>query len=89
MNRHMMKVWKGREQTAAAFERLLVLAAGDHLYRMDYQDFVRKHRQSKADITVAALPMDQARSQTMLLMTLATKQWLMLRRHAGRSISCA
>ena len=37
------------------------VAAGDHLYRMDYQDFVRKHRQSKADITVAALPMDQAR----------------------------
>ncbi len=35
--------------------------AGDHLYRMDYQDFVRKHRQSKADITVAALPMDQVR----------------------------
>jgi len=38
-----------------------VSVAGDHLYRMDYQDFVRKHRQSKADITVAALPMDQVR----------------------------
>ena len=39
-------------------------AAGDHLYRMDYVDFVRKHRQSKADITVAALPMDQVRCRT-------------------------
>ena len=31
-------------------------AAGDHLYRMNYQDFVNTHRMSGADITVAALP---------------------------------
>ena len=30
--------------------------AGDHLYRMNYQDFVNTHRVSGADITVAALP---------------------------------
>ncbi len=29
---------------------------GDHLYRMDYRDFVRKHRESGAAITIAALP---------------------------------
>jgi glucose-1-phosphate adenylyltransferase len=30
--------------------------SGDHLYRMDYRDFVRKHRESGAAITIAALP---------------------------------
>ena len=30
---------------------------------MDYQDFVLKHRQSGAAITVAALPMDQQRAE--------------------------
>lgn len=38
-------------------------AAGDHLYRMDYAPFVQKHRESGADITVAALPMDAARAE--------------------------
>lgn len=30
--------------------------AGDHLYRMDYREFVEAHRAAGADITVAALP---------------------------------
>lgn len=34
----------------------MMLRAGDHLYRMNYQDFVLKHRKTGADITVAALP---------------------------------
>ena len=38
-------------------------AAGDHLYRMDYAPFVQKHRETGADITVAALPMDAARAE--------------------------
>lgn len=38
-------------------------AAGDHLYRMDYAPFVQKHRESGADITVAALPMDAERAE--------------------------
>ena len=33
--------------------------AGDHLYRMNYQDFVNKHRVTGADITVAALPANE------------------------------
>ena len=33
--------------------------AGDHLYRMDYRDFVRKHRETGAAITIAALPCDE------------------------------
>ncbi len=36
-------------------EDILVLA-GDHLYRMDYNEFARFHRENRADVTVAAIP---------------------------------
>ena len=45
-----------------------VILAGDHLYRMDYQHFVQVHRETNADITVAALPMDEARATAFGLM---------------------
>lgn len=43
-------------------------ASGDHLYRMDYKEFVRKHRESGAAITIAALPCDEARATAFGLM---------------------
>ena len=33
-----------------------LILAGDHLYRMDYSEFVEAHRASKADVSVAVLP---------------------------------
>ena len=36
--------------------RLVVILAGDHLYRMNYQSFVRRHDESRADVTIAACP---------------------------------
>ena len=42
--------------------------AGDHLYRMNYQDFVHTHRQTGADITVAALPTDEKQATAFGLM---------------------
>ncbi|KAI8029689.1 hypothetical protein LOK49_LG01G03085 [Camellia lanceoleosa] len=36
----------------------VVILSGDHLYRMDYMDFVQNNRQSGADITLSCLPMD-------------------------------
>jgi glucose-1-phosphate adenylyltransferase len=42
--------------------------AGDHLYRMDYKEFVRKHRESGAAITIAALPCDEKRASAFGLM---------------------
>lgn len=44
------------------------LRAGDHLYRMDYMKFVEKHRETGADITVSALPMDNERASDFGLM---------------------
>ena len=34
----------------------VLILAGDHLYNMDYQDFVQYHIDSKADITMAVQP---------------------------------
>lgn len=45
-----------------------VILAGDHLYRMDYQKFIQVHRETNADITVAALPMDETRATAFGLM---------------------
>jgi glucose-1-phosphate adenylyltransferase len=40
-------------------EDVLILS-GDHLYRMDYSRFIQFHRESRADVTVAALPIAAA-----------------------------
>ncbi|KAM3320685.1 glucose-1-phosphate adenylyltransferase small subunit, chloroplastic/amyloplastic-like [Capsicum chacoense] len=45
-----------------------LILAGDHLYRMDYEKFIQAHRESDADITVAALPMDEKRASAFGLM---------------------
>ncbi len=45
-----------------------LILAGDHLYRMDYQKFIQAHRETDADITVAALPMDEERATAFGLM---------------------
>jgi glucose-1-phosphate adenylyltransferase len=45
-----------------------LILSGDHLYRMDYSDFVRKHRESGADITLSVVPMDEDRASSFGLM---------------------
>jgi glucose-1-phosphate adenylyltransferase len=44
---------------------LVVILAGDHVYKMNYQMMIDFHRQNKADVTVAALraPVEQAAHQ--------------------------
>src|SRR3982751_2268168 len=41
----------------SAVDTLLILS-GDHLYRMDYRDFLNRHYESNADITVSVIPCD-------------------------------
>ncbi|MEM9772067.1 MAG: glucose-1-phosphate adenylyltransferase [Cyanobacteria bacterium P01_D01_bin.73] len=45
-----------------------VILSGDHLYRMDYSDFVRRHRETNADITLSVVPMDESRASDFGLM---------------------
>lgn len=44
-----------RELESVGASEFLILS-GDHLYRMDYRDFLRRHRESGADVTIAAQP---------------------------------
>ncbi len=45
-----------------------LILSGDHLYRMDYRDFINCHRENKADITLSVVPMDEARASDFGLM---------------------
>ncbi|MCX7680997.1 MAG: glucose-1-phosphate adenylyltransferase [Anaerolineae bacterium] len=43
----------------ANVEDVLILS-GDHLYRMDYAEFIALHRQKRADVTIAVKPVGRA-----------------------------
>ncbi len=47
-------------QIQASRAKYVVILAGDHLYRMDYEAMVRSHIERGADITVAVQPVDRA-----------------------------
>jgi glucose-1-phosphate adenylyltransferase len=36
--------------------QLILILAGDHVYKMDYREMIRLHQQKHADVTVAAIP---------------------------------
>ncbi|WCJ35211.1 Glucose-1-phosphate adenylyltransferase large subunit 1 [Euphorbia peplus] len=60
-------VWVFEDAKYKNVEHVLILS-GDHLYRMDYTDFVQKHIDSNADITVSCVPMDDSRASDYGLM---------------------
>jgi glucose-1-phosphate adenylyltransferase len=45
-----------------------LILSGDHLYRMDYSDFVNRHRETNADITLSVIPIDERRASSFGLM---------------------
>uniref|UniRef100_A0A7N0V1P2 Glucose-1-phosphate adenylyltransferase n=1 Tax=Kalanchoe fedtschenkoi TaxID=63787 RepID=A0A7N0V1P2_KALFE len=59
--------WVFEDTKMKNVEHILILS-GDHLYRMNYMDFVQKHVDSKADITVSCVPMDDSRASDYGLM---------------------
>ncbi len=36
-----------------------LILSGDHLYRMDYRDFIARHQQTGADITLSVIPVEE------------------------------
>ncbi|XAR57226.1 Glucose-1-phosphate adenylyltransferase [Bertholletia excelsa] len=64
--------WLFEDARSKDIEDVLILS-GDHLYRMDYMDFVQNHRQSGADITISCLPMDDSRASDFGLMKMDSK----------------
>jgi len=53
--------------TYYASDQILILA-GDHLYRMDFQDLIRHHRGARADITLCVYPVSCADAPRMGLL---------------------
>jgi glucose-1-phosphate adenylyltransferase len=49
---------------------LVLILSGDQLYRMDFQDMIRTHRESKADATIAALPVRELEAKSCGIMQL-------------------
>jgi glucose-1-phosphate adenylyltransferase len=45
-----------------------LILSGDHLYRMDYSQFVRRHRETNADITLSVVPVDEKKAPELGLM---------------------
>ncbi|MEW6732906.1 MAG: glucose-1-phosphate adenylyltransferase [Acidobacteriota bacterium] len=43
---------------------LILILSGDHLYRMDYRDFIRRHIDTKADVTVSVTPVSEAEASS-------------------------
>ncbi|WP_369796138.1 glucose-1-phosphate adenylyltransferase [Synechocystis sp. PCC 6714] len=45
-----------------------LILSGDHLYRMDYAQFVKRHRETNADITLSVVPVDEKKAPELGLM---------------------
>jgi len=50
-----------------------LILSGDHLYRMNYADFIHHHRETKADITISVVPIDEVRASDFGLMKVDKK----------------
>lgn len=42
--------------------QLILILAGDHIYKMNYQEMIGYHKRKKADVTVACIPMPKENS---------------------------
>ncbi|GLJ45295.1 hypothetical protein SUGI_0953250 [Cryptomeria japonica] len=60
-------IWLFEDPRNKYIENVIILS-GDHLYRMDYMDFVQKHINVNADITISCVPMDDNRASDFGLM---------------------
>lgn len=49
----------------------VLILSGDQLYRMDYSDLIRTHRESKAEVTIAAIPVLEKDTPGFGLMSMA------------------
>jgi glucose-1-phosphate adenylyltransferase len=46
----------------------VLILSGDQLYRMDYEDMMRTHIESKADVTIAAIPVHRNQAKSLGVM---------------------
>src|SRR5688500_16308758 len=48
----------------------VLILSGDQLYRMDFREMIAEHQRAKADVTIAALPVDSAEARRCGIMRL-------------------
>ncbi|KAG9449697.1 hypothetical protein H6P81_009662 [Aristolochia fimbriata] len=60
-------IWMFEDARNKNVEHILILS-GDHLYRMNYMDFIQRHIDRGADITVSCMPVDDSRASDYGLM---------------------
>ncbi len=58
---------------------IVVILAGDHIYKMDYGPFIQQHRRRRADVTIAVKPVPLAEAHRFGVLTLddndAVTEW--------------
>jgi glucose-1-phosphate adenylyltransferase len=52
-------VRKQLNEIKSANPKDVLILSGDHLYRIDYRNFIKSHRDARADITLAVLPVSE------------------------------
>jgi glucose-1-phosphate adenylyltransferase len=50
----------------------LLILAGDHLYKMDYRLFMKSHRETNADVSIAVIPVAESHASSFGLMKIDT-----------------
>ncbi|HEY8505393.1 MAG TPA: glucose-1-phosphate adenylyltransferase [Gemmataceae bacterium] len=53
---------------------LTLILAGDHIYKMDYREMLRSHRERRADLTIGCIPVPLAESQHFGVMEIDEKE---------------
>lgn len=56
--------------------RDVLILSGDHLYRMDYREFARHHRETGADITIAVHPVPPSSAPDLGILHADSKGWI-------------
>ncbi len=56
--------------------RDVLILSGDHLYRMDYREFVRHHRETDADITIAVHPVPPSKAPDLGILHADREGWI-------------
>ncbi|MCK4549867.1 MAG: glucose-1-phosphate adenylyltransferase [Candidatus Krumholzibacteria bacterium] len=54
----------------------VLILSGDHLYRMDYREFARHHRETGADITIAVYPVPRSKAPDLGILRADKKGWI-------------
>jgi glucose-1-phosphate adenylyltransferase len=50
-----------------------LILSGDHLYRMNYVDFIHRHRETRADVTLAVIPVEERGASDFGLMKIGSE----------------